>query len=292
MSEPTTGSVRVRELLAESRKARALRERLVAAGQDPSAVDEALDGLYADLGRAFVSAVESGETSIPVNDALDYELEEKDANWYTEDEPPPGTRPEPKHPLFDPEDLEDLTDPEPDLDESTPVIPPEREFVDSDEPSDFIVASITAYRTQRKDDPSSSYAQLLLPVDAEPPTWKHRLDELLALLVLPSSFSDSDELAVEASRVQWATNDLELRLLGLPAEIQVGVVAMLAARSQHLRARLDLDVGPRMSLDRLQRYRIDQDLPAIAGLLPTPRPEFGTWEEDARQWWMLLGWAS
>src|SRR5689334_19112590 len=66
MSEPTTGSVRVRELLTESRKARALRERLVAAGQDPSAVDEALDGLYADLGRAFVIAVENGETSIPV----------------------------------------------------------------------------------------------------------------------------------------------------------------------------------------------------------------------------------
>lgn len=292
MSDPSQGRGRVRELLTESRKARALRGRLVASGQDPAAVDEALVGLYRDLGSAFVNAVEAGELVVPAADTLDYEIEERDANWYTEDPPPPGTEEEPNHPLFDPGDLEFSTDTLSDFDDSTPVIPPEREYADTDEPSDFVVASIAAYRVARRDDPTSPFARLSAGTsDQGEPTWKHRLDELLPLLVLPTSFSDADELAIEASRVQWATNDLELRLLGLPAELQVAVVAMLGARAQHLRARLDLDVGPRMSLDRLQRYRIDQDLPAIAALLPTPRPELGTWEEDARQWWTLLGWS-
>lgn len=293
MSDPSSGSHRVRELLTEARKARALRSRLLAAGHDPGPVVEALQGLYLDLGCALVDAVEAGEVFVPLVDTLDYEIEERDANWYTEDPSPPGTPEDSGEPLFDPEDLDDPTDiPLPDLDDSTPVIPSEREFSDQDEPADFVVASIAAFRTRRREDPTSPWALLRdTDPDGSGPTWKHRLDELMALLALPASFADADELAIEASRVQWATNDLESRLLGLPSEIQIGVVAMLAARSQHLRARLDLDVGPRMSLDRLQRYRIDRDLPAMAGLLPSPRPEFGTWEEDARQWWTLLGWA-
>jgi hypothetical protein len=289
MSDPTRGTARLQELVTECREARAQRKRIVAAGEDPTAVDALLARLHHDVGCAFVAAIEAGEAVLPLPPPLDYELEEREPTWYTEDPLPPGSPPEPSDPLFDPEDLEFAGS---DLDETTPVMPPEREhFLErpgsvADEPSDFVVASIATYSLQRREVRGSPFAQL---ANGGEPTWKHRLDDLLGLLILPTSFADADDLAVEASRVQWATNDLELRLLGFPAEIQVAVVAMLAARAQLLRSRLDLDVGPRMSLDRLQRYRIDQDLPAIAGLLPTPRPEQGTWEEDARQWWALLG---
>src|SRR5690349_21842732 len=161
MSDPSHGRGRVRELLTESRKARALRGRLVASGQDPAAVDEALVGLYRDLGSAFVTAVEAGELAVPAADTVDYELEERDANWYTEDPPPPGTEEEESHPLFDPGDLEFSSDiPVSDYDDSTPVIPPEREYTDTDEPSDFVVASIAAYRLQRREDPASPFARL------------------------------------------------------------------------------------------------------------------------------------
>ena len=93
---------------------------------------------------------------------------------------------------------------------------------------------------------------------------------------------------MEASRVQWITTELESRLTGFPPEIQVALVALLAARAQHLRRGSANDVGPRLSLDRLQRYRIEADLPIVAGLLPTPRPESETWESDIRGWWSLL----
>jgi hypothetical protein len=292
MSDPSTGSLRVRELLTETRKARALRSRLLASGSDPSLVEARLQALHLEIGVAFVDAIEAGQVFVPVVDSLDYELEERDANWYTEDPSLPGVTADSDEPLFDPEDLVDPTAGGlGDFDDSTPVMPGERDFPYPGEPSgsepDFVVASVAGFRAERDQDPASPWSLLAAGAGS---AWKQRLDELLALLALPRSFADADELAIEASRVQWATNDLETRLLGLPPEIRIGLVAMLAARAQHLRARLDLDVGPRMSLDRLQRYRLDRDLPAMAGLLPTPRPEHGSWEEDARQWWLLLGW--
>jgi hypothetical protein len=66
------------------------------------------------------------------------------------------------------------------------------------------------------------------------------------------------------------------------------VLGLLGARAHHLRNRLDSDVAPRVLLDKLQRYRIEHNLPNVAALLPQPRPEHATWEEDARRWWTLL----
>lgn len=171
------------------------------------------------------------------------------------------------------------------LDDSTPVIPPEREYFEPEEPSDYVVATVAGYLAQRDGDLHNPFGQLRR---GERPTWWYRLDELLSMLALPASFADLQELGVEASRVQWATTDLAPRLVGIPAEVQVGLVALLGARAQHLRHRLDIDVGPRLSLDRLQRYRIDEDLPPVAALQPTPRPERGSWESDARAWFALL----
>ena len=66
-------------------------------------------------------------------------------------------------------------------------------------------------------------------------------------------FDDPTELGVEASRVQWATTDLELRTRPFPDDVKLALLGLLAARAQHLRNRLDVDVGARRSLERLQR---------------------------------------
>lgn len=168
-----------------------------------------------------------------------------------------------------PDPTEQTLDP---LDESTPVLPPERTFTEQiSSAPDFVIATL-------------SEIDRMLP-STPPPS--EPLAKLLVLLALPSSFSDPNELVIETSRMQWATHEID-RLAVLPAQIQLGILAMLAARVQHLKRHLDDDLIPRITLAKLQRFRIERRLPVTAGLMPTPRPESGTWEEDARRWWAWL----
>jgi hypothetical protein len=282
---------RVLELLAEARRALALKTRLVGAGKDPAAVEEALDGLYRDLGRAMVTAAEIDGgllfAALRRPEPPDYELE-REESWYSDEQELDPLGPRPVEPLFDPDELEDGPIPESlqsELDESTPVIPIEREFTDSETPKDFVVATIASLGSRASADPTTPVAQLR---QGAPTPWKAALAELVGLLELPASFADADELAVESTRLQWATNELEPRLADFPADLRAAVLGLLGARAHHLKLRLDSDVGPRVLLDRLQRYRIEHHLPAVAALLPIPRPEHATWEEDARRWWTLL----
>ena len=85
-----------------------------------------------------------------------------------------------------------------------------------------------------------------------------------------------------------ASSELVSRLVGLPAEVQVWFLGLLAARCQRLIEVLEVVVGPRLSLDRMRRYALSNDLPTVAGLDASPRPEYGSWAEDARQWWAVL----
>jgi hypothetical protein len=298
------GMARVQELLDEARKALALREQLVVAGDDAGEVEEALHGLYHDLGRALVVAAEAGD---PV---LDWAVDSAGAP------PSDGAGTLGDAPLMpglvgDDGDEGPLQVPRPDLprpdlprpdlpgpdfpglpgldlpgldpyDDSTPVIPPEREYT-AEEPADYVLTTAAELRVT-SEVPGSPFHEYR----SGAPSWRSSLAQLLELMALPGSFADAEELAVESSRLQWASNQLAARLQPLPVDIRVALIAMMAARAQHLRLRLDSDVGPRLSLDRLQRYRLESDLPAVAGLTPTPRPETGSWEGDAKQWWSLL----
>lgn len=114
------------------------------------------------------------------------------------------------------------------------------------------------------------------------------LGDLRGYLALADNPSSSDGLAVEASRLQWATSDLEARLGGLPRDVQVALVGLLAARAQHLQERLGTGVGPSLALDRLRRWQTARGLPTVAGLEPGALPERGGWLEDAAAWWDLF----
>ena len=269
---------RVRELLAALDEA----DRLAARSGAVAEVDEARDSLLRDLGRAVHTLAKTyGESMLPVDDPElqtdahytdELPNQDDDTGWYTSEVPRQSGM------LFEPGDIEDGTT---DIPES-PHEP--RESGDATMEYDYEVEN--AARMQlRCDDPANAMHQL----SAEPiPTWRHAVDEFRELLQLPADPTDPDELAVEASKVQWATSELERRLAPLPAELQVCFIAMLASRAHHLREHLAVGVGPRLALDRLDRYRLANELPAVAGLLSTPRPEYGTWVNDMRQWFYLL----
>jgi hypothetical protein len=291
MSETPPRS-RITDLVAEARKALDLRERLVRDHQDPAEVDEALEGLYRDIGAAMVDAVGTG-AMIPefgpggLTESFTNELpgHEDDGSWYT-DEVDDALAVAGGGPIFDPGELDDETDvPEPD---QMDILSIDRSLDETDPGlgGEFTVESAETLAVRVEEDRGSGLAQLRLHGPAVP--WRAELDELLELLSLPPDFDDVQELTVEASRVQWAASEIDYRLQHYPDDVKVCLVGLLAARAQHLRGKLDVDVGLRTSLDRLQRYRIDMDLPSVAGLLPTPTPEHGTWPADVRAWWALL----
>jgi hypothetical protein len=271
---------RLRELVSNARRAVTMRATVVAEGGDATAIDEVLQDLYRDVGKTLVGLLgPSGPATKPPvpGETPGGDLPESgdDDSWYTDEVESRDVRP-----LFAPEDLDEATD----VPESDPMST--EGYTDpldaTPRMADLEIATIDSLTRTGTD----------LPMHANPeatvPTWHYRLDQLLELLALPAHLDDPAELAVEASRVQWITTELEPRLNGFPAEIQIALVGLLAARAQHLRKGSSTDVGPRLSLDRLQRYRIEADLPTVAGLLPTPRPERDGWEADIRGWWTLL----
>lgn len=123
---------------------------------------------------------------------------------------------------------------------------------------------------------------LLGGADLEP------LDALLQVIVPPRDLSDPETMPEEVAKVQWASGELEGRLEGLPDALQTAVVGLLASRTRNMAAHLDVDIGPRRTLERLRRFREHQDLPWVGGLLPDARPERATWAADARAYWELL----
>jgi hypothetical protein len=269
-------SSQVQALLDEVREALVRRGQQVAAGADPRELDVTLEALYRALGQAMAASSELDEITDGVFTDPENSSLQTMSHRVLPSLPPSALGPSDEWSLSEVDArLEQLEELGYLVDDSTPVVPPQREYTDTatPDPPEFAVATLAAFE-----------ARGLCPSQES-----HEMGSLLELLVPPASFSDADELAVEASRIQWATLQLADRLSAQPSEIQTGMVAMLAARAQHLRLRLDDDLGPRLTLAKLQRFRLEHRLPVVAGLMPTPRPESGSWEQDARRWWAYLG---
>lgn len=172
-----------------------------------------------------------------------------------------------------------------DVDDSTPVLPPERQFTEqAPEQSQRRTFSRVTLSTITSDTATPDRVDPLPVALSE----RRALNQLLELLSSPSRLSRADEIATEMTRIQWITRELGTQLSGQPPQIQVALLAMISARAHCLRDRLDEDVAPRVVISKLQRFRVERDLPVVAGLAPTPRPESGSWEEDAQRWWSWL----
>jgi hypothetical protein len=280
MADPRS---RAQHLIVEIRRARLLRDRLASDGEDTSQIDAHLDELHRKLGAHVVEEPELAATIAPLipdaqpsQESFTDELPPaRDHGWY--DDEKTGPIDSPSGPLFDSGDLETGDIPIPD----DLHLPPESDDTDAGE--QYAVESIGSLAAHA-DDPTTGLGAFR----AGRAPFGAALQDLLDLLRSPFDLDDPAELGVEASRVQWAASEFERRTRDLPADVRVALLGLLSARAQHLRTRLDVDVGIRLSLDRLQRCRIEQSLPSVHGLLPTPLPELNTWLEDSEAWWAVL----
>ncbi len=116
--------------------------------------------------------------------------------------------------------------------------------------------------------------------------WVKALREFVALLGAPPA--DDSDLTEEASKVQWAASGLDVRWGGFPPAVRTALLGVLASRARVLQEHLEVDIGPRMALDRMRKHRKASDLPSVAGLGAERGPETGSWSEDARWWWRAL----
>jgi len=288
---------RLLELIGLAKDAATLHQQMKARNEATTQVDEAIGAIYSDIGRLVYrlmsqgSRAESADTAEGSDDdratflpfteeatqstvPTEEEVAER-MNWYTDE-----VEVDDAEPLFTKEDrLDELTD----IPESDPI----SEEVEMDTVTDHEDYEVTTIAQLRRNSGASDHPLRRLSDESSDPTWAYKLTQLLKLLELPDS-PQRDEMAVEASRVQWAASELHTRLDGLPQSIQVCIIGMLAARAQHLRVQLAIDVGPRLALDRLRRYRIDEELPTVAGLLAQPGPENDSWADDVQAWWDLL----
>lgn len=282
-------SVRLQNLLDQADSAVRLRDDTRRRDGDTAEIDEALNSIYRDLGRALYLLVRTGADDGPMlpdpredeTTAFTVEIDrdrEEGGSWYTDEV-------ELSHegPLFEPGDL--APDEHTDIPESDDP-GPERPEPPVEEIDDWHVLTLDQLKA-RANDPNDALGELADPtIDA--PSWAHKLDELLKLIELPPDLTDPQELSVEASRVQWAASELEVRLVHLPDSVQLALIGLIGTRAQHLRRHLEVDVGPKLALDRLRRYRLDNELPALVALTAEPSPETGSWADDAAAFWSLL----
>jgi len=130
----------------------------------------------------------------------------------------------------------------------------------------------------------------VMPVSGPLPDglWVDRLQDLLALLDAPTEDTDAVALALEASRVQWATVGLNATWAHFPQPIQVALLGLLSARCRWLSEHLAVDLGPGIALDRLRSHCAQTGLATVVALVPDSEPESGTWRGDALHWWDML----
>jgi len=276
------------------------------ARREPTAdVDEALDAIYSDIGRLVFRLMNDNATSakdgppeptesarptfLPLTEEATQSTipTEEDhgerLDWYTDEDEgdkDDGESAQPEPLFFSQDDrLDEMTD----IPESDPI----SEEIEIDAVTDHEDYEVTGIAQMTRAQTEPNHPLHRLADSSSDPTWAYKLGELLHLLQLPTT-QTADEMTVEASHIQWAASELPSRLDGLPQSVQVCIIGLLAARAQHLRSRLAVDVGPRLALDRLRRYRIDHELPTVVGLLATPAPECGSWSEDIKGWWTLL----
>jgi hypothetical protein len=281
MAEPRT---RAKHLLVEIRRAQFLRDRLARDGEQTVEIDTLVGDLQRQLGALIVSDPDLAALLVPmIPDArptqesfTDEVPQGRERGWYDDEKTGPIEIPD-DGPLFDSGDLQTGDIPIPD---DLHLL---RESDDTDAGEQYAVET-TASVGARAQDPLTGLGGFAVGASS----FQAELQEFLDLLRPPFDLDDPAELGVEVSRVQWAANELDARSRSLPKDVTVALLGLIAARAQNLRGRLDVDVGIRRSLDRLQRLRIDRELPAVHALLPTPLPEGGSWLEDAEAWWAVF----
>ena len=280
---------RIRTLLHQADDATRLLERL-GEGAETNEIREALTGILRDLGREVhvVWRELAPSRSDPAAGADDFEFRKRDDSQEATAESlevdqntdipevtsePPGAAAE---------DLERWYTDEVEIKQQEPLFNPGE--LDPNLEGD---ASAPGLLRTPEDDvpvvPVDGFEVAPYPADE---AWVKSLREFVALLGGPPT--EGADLTEEASKVQWAASGLDVRWAGFPPAVRTALLGVLAARARVLQERLEVDIGPRMALDRMRKHRKSSDLPSVAGLTAERGPETGSWTEDARGWWRAL----
>jgi hypothetical protein len=295
MSDPLSNE-RVSALLREAEDASRLLERLAETGGDPREVREALEGIWRDLGRQVHQAWRAALVA-------------------PADAPPtPGPAPVRREPTPHADDFAFEPGPDDRTDVPEVTAPPEGEAGDGEDLERWYTDEIeiesvsgTLFRpgelgAEHLPESAAEVGTLVAAPESEPAgfpeggvgqgpeaPWLGALRELLDTLgPPPSGDPDAGALAEEASRVQWATTNIEVAWADFPAPVRVSLSGLLAARARFLQERLEVDVGPRLALDRLRKYARVAGIAPVVGVLPERSPESGAWADDAARWYAVL----
>lgn len=253
---------RVRELVSSAEGARRLAESLQGRGKDPVDVLETLEELHKELGE-LVHTWAAAQLEASAAEARPASEEEETLRLEAMEAP------EEADTGFFHADFQ-----EGELEEDLP-------YEDTEDTDEVDAASVHGLASSRP-------APTRTSTDEEYPAWLLSLDQLMISLAMPTDPESPVELAAEAARVQLATCDLAARWSDYPEPLQLALLGLLSCRARHLSGRLQVDVGPRLALDRMKRYRKAAGLPPVVGLISSQQPESGSWTRDAMHWWEVL----
>jgi len=283
------GSERVTTLVEQASDALHIRAKLIEKGLDTTDVDETIETIYRDLGRALHEA-HRPDLHLPPDETTPPALELKGAiaevdlqaiedtesgpeatdtgsvHWHTDEAVSSGR-------FFLDEDL----------DEANFAPLPERD--DDSEHQDRML-DITPVRISMADiaETTQTQGEPLWELANGTPAWAERVNDLIERVIAPPG-AGLQEVSI---RIQWACSDVGVRVEGLPVPVQLAILGWLGARAQALREHLEDDIGQRLALDRLRRFRVDADLPTVAPLDSMADPETGSWTDDADAWLAIL----
>jgi hypothetical protein len=122
----------------------------------------------------------------------------------------------------------------------------------------------------------------------EETAWIYRLENLLDMLDVSEHLDSEAEVAVEASKLQWATSAMWEQWSNFPRTIQVALIGLLACRSHVLAEHAPDSLAPTIVIERLRNQQKRSGVPQVQGLQNNPSPEDESWTNDATLWWNIL----
>lgn len=311
--EPLLQDEHIRALLREADDALRLLER-PGDGAPSTEIREALDGIYKDIGRhvhhAWRELVAPRPTAPPeparpgaqqlIEDEFDFRAHEETTQERTSesldidestDIPEATEFPESSEPA---EDLERWYTDEVEIEGSQPLFSPgELEEAAATESVDIgprgdaaggLPSLAAPFVAADGSDTVSVHGFTVGSIGGEP--WAASLRELIGMIGGPPA--EGADLTEEVSRVQWATTQVDHRWAEFPISVQTALLGLLAARARNLQDRLEVDLGPRLALDRLRKHARATGVPSVAGLQADHAPDSASWADDARRWWAAL----
>lgn len=118
--------------------------------------------------------------------------------------------------------------------------------------------------------------------------WVYELENLLDMLDMSEHLEDEIELAVETTKLQWATTNMYDSWSNYPRLIQVALTGMLACRAHVIQENLPNSLAPEAVLKRLKTQQIRSGLRPVLAMQASPSPEDESWSNDATLWWNVL----